>query len=190
LGASDLEVWQAAASGDHAAFHMLVDRHGPHLFRVALSLSSGRADAEDICQETFAAAFRGLKSFDGRASVRTWLTSILMRRAAKTWKKDRHARRAISLDRRADDDVERENPGGALADRLKVDAATGAADQRMDVLEVIRTLPPEFRAAIVLREIEGLSYQEIADVLGVPRGTVESRLYRGRAELRRKLTGY
>src|SRR5258706_9063584 len=84
-------------TGDHGAFHALVARHGPALLRVALSLASSPSDAEDICQETFAAAFRGLRNFDGRASIKTWLTSILMRRASKVWKKERHARRTISL---------------------------------------------------------------------------------------------
>ena len=65
-----------------------------------------------------------------------------------------------------------------------------AVDQRLDVMQVIRTLAPEFRDTVILREIEGLSYQEIADTLGIPRGTVESRLFRARAEMRKKLTGY
>ena len=78
----DLDLWKAAVHGDHGAFHTLVDRHARGLFRVAVSLSASRSDAEDICQETFAAAFKGLKGFDGRASIKTWLTRILMRRAA------------------------------------------------------------------------------------------------------------
>ncbi len=84
----------------------------------------------------------------------------------------------------------RGNLNEALAAQASVPSSIEAIDQRMDVLEIIRSLAPEFRDAIVLREIEGLSYQEIAQVLNIPRGTVESRLHRGRAELRRKLTGY
>ena len=188
---SDVDSQPVAVNGDAAAFHEWVERYGPGLFRLAVSLSGNRLDAEDLCQETFAAAFRGFKNFGGRASIRTWLTSILMRRAAKLWRKERHARRALSLDRSAGlCDEGRQDPGGALAERLSVGSATVAVDQRLDVMEVIRGLAPEFRDAIVLREIEGMSYQEIADVLAVPRGTVESRLHRGRAELRVKLKGY
>ena len=67
LEPSDLELWQSAAKGDHRAFHALIDRHSPQLFRVALTLSASRSDAEDVCQETFVAVFKSLNSFDGRA---------------------------------------------------------------------------------------------------------------------------
>ena len=180
----------APANPDPATFHRWVDDYGPALFRLALSLSGNRLDAEDLCQETFAAAFRGFKSFDGRAAIKTWLTSILIRRAAKLWHKERHTRRTLSLDRPMLDDAPRQNPGGFLDQQLSTAPTTTAVDQRLDLFEVIRTLAPDFREALLLREIQGLSYQEIADVLQIPRGTVESRLHRGRAELRKKLTGY
>ena len=188
---SDLDLWKAAVHGDHGAFHTLVDRHARGLFRVAVSLSATRSDAEDICQETFAAAYKGLRGFDGRASVKTWLTRILMRRAAKIWNKQRNARRTISLYREdaAGEERNHETNGGVLPGKASA-AATVDVDTRMDVMNVIRQLPGEFRDVVVLREIDGLSYQEIADTLGLPRGTVESRLHRARAELRRRLTGY
>ncbi len=187
---SDLELWQSAAKGDHRSFHALIDRHSPQLFRVALSLAASRSDAEDVCQETFVAAFKSLNSFDGRASVKTWLTRILMNRAAKIWNKQRNDRKTLSLHRDSDAEDGRESSRGFWAGSLSVPSTTSAVDQRLDLLEVIRSLAPEFRETVVLREIEGLSYQEIADTLGVPRGTVESRLFRARAELRKRLTGY
>jgi RNA polymerase sigma-70 factor (ECF subfamily) len=181
----------APADPDPATFHQWVDDYGPALFRLAFSLSGNRLDAEDLCQETFTAAFRGFKTFDGRAAIKTWLTSILIRRAAKLWRKERHARHTLSIHRTANpDDANNHDTGAFLADQLSAPSAATAIDQRLDLLQVIRTLPPEFRDALLLREIQGLSYQEIADVLHVPRGTVESRLHRGRAELRQKLTGY
>lgn len=188
---SDLELWQSAARGDQKAFHTLVDRHSRGMFRLALSMSGSRSDAEDICQETFVGAFKSLKSFDGRASVKTWLTRILIRRAAKIWNKQKHDRRTLSLDRESDAGAgRRENAGNSIGDHVSVASAVSAVDQRLDLMEVIRTLAPEFRDTVILREVEGLSYQEIADALNVPRGTVESRLYRARAELRKKLSGY
>ena len=179
---------RAPVDPDPATFHQWVDDYGPALFRLALSLSGNRLDAEDLCQETFTAAFRGFKSFDGRASIKTWLTSILIRRAAKLWRKERHARHSLSIDRATGPDDS--TASDSLARELSVAPTTTAVDQRLDLLQVIRTLAPEFRDAILLREVQGLSYQEIADVLQIPRGTVESRLHRGRAELRQKLTGY
>ncbi len=186
---SDLDLWHAAAGGDRAAFHMLIDRHAAALLRVALSLSASRPDAEDLCQEVFLAAFQGLKNFQGRSSVRTWLTRILISRAATLWKKQRNARRTVPLDP-IHADSRRWDPSGTMADEVSVDSASESVDQRLDILEAIRTLSPEFRETLVLREIQGLSYDEIASALSIPRGTVESRLYRARAELRRKLTDY
>jgi RNA polymerase sigma-70 factor (ECF subfamily) len=181
----------APVNGDPATFHEWVNRYGTALYRLAFSLSANRLDAEDLCQETFAAAFRGFKQFDGRASIKTWLTSILMRRAAKLWRKERHARHALSIDHcTGPSDAGGQDFGGPLARQLSVASTTTDVDQRLDVLQSIRALAPEFRETIMLREIQGLSYQEIADVLGVPRGTVESRLHRGRAELRKMLAGY
>ncbi len=191
MAPSDQDLCRSAAGGDHAAFHALVDRHAPALFRVALSMSGSRADAEDICQETFVAAFRSLKRFDGRASVKTWLTRILMCRAATSWKQGRHGRRAIALHQVSEAQMQRgADCRDSLAEELSVPASTMAVDSRLDILEAIRSLPPEFRDTVVLREIRGMSYEEIATALGVPRGTVESRLHRARAELARKLTGY
>jgi RNA polymerase sigma-70 factor (ECF subfamily) len=195
LEPSDWELWQSAAGGDQRAFHVLVDRHAPAMMRLARSLSGTRADAEDICQETFAAAFRGLKSFNGQASVKTWLSRILMRRAAKIWHKQRYSRRTISIHAEARDSVNGNGRAagdghGALAEKLSVSPATAAVDQRMDLMDIVRSLPEEFRDVVLLREVQGLSYQEIAETLGIPRGTVESRLHRGRAELRKKLKGY
>ena len=187
---SDLELWQSAAKGDHGAFHTLMDRHSRGMFRLAQSLSANRSDAEDICQETFVAAFKSLNSFDARASVKTWLTRILMRRAAKIWNKQKHQRRTLSLDADTRLDYRSGESCNNIAGQIGVAPTTHLVDQRMDLLQVIRTLPEEFRETVVLREIEGLSYAEIAQTLGVPRGTVESRLFRARAELRKKLTGY
>ena len=187
---SDLELWQSAAKGDHRAFHVLMDRHSPKLFRVALSLSASRSDAEDICQETFVAAFKSLKSFGGRASVKTWLTRILMHRAAKIWNKQRKDRKTMSLHREISSGKGSEPSNGSWANQLSVPSTASAVDQEMDLLDAIRTLAPEFRETVILREVDGMSYQEIADTLEIPRGTVESRLFRARAELRKKVTGY
>ena len=98
LAQSDLDLLRRASSGDGAAFHELVDRHAAGLFRVARSLSRTRSDAEDIVQETLLAAYKGLAKFDGRASVRTWLTRILMRRAAKVWNRGKSASGDVTLE--------------------------------------------------------------------------------------------
>ena len=186
----DEQLWKAAAAGDHAAFRVLAQRHTPAIFRVALSRCGNRADAEDACQETLIAAFGAIRKFDGRSSVKTWLMRIAIRRSARVWQGRRKAARTHSLDGGGAADGDGAGNGGAWAGELAVPAATAASDQRSDIMQMIRTLPPEFRDTVILREIEGFSYQEIAEMLAVPCGTVQSRLHRARAELRRRLAAY
>jgi RNA polymerase sigma-70 factor, ECF subfamily len=170
--AEDLRLLQRAGRGDSAAFHELVDRHAQALYRLAVSLVGNSADAEDVLQEAFAGAFRGARGFEARASVKTWLTRILVLQAAK-WRRSRKPMQDVA---------QAAHPTGG-------ETASGV-DARLDLQAALREMSPEFREVIVLRELEQMSYEEIAGVLDVPRGTVESRLYRARAELREKLKSY
>jgi RNA polymerase sigma-70 factor (ECF subfamily) len=171
----DSELLRRAAAGDGRAFGSLVDRHSQRLFRIASSLVGSVADAEDVLQETFVGAYRGLRSFEGRASVKTWLTRILVIQAAK-WRRENRKR----LARRSEEMGEVPAAGSG-------ELATAAT---LDLHAALQQLSVDHREVLVLREFEQLSYEEMADVLGVPRGTVESRLYRARAELREKLKSY
>jgi RNA polymerase sigma-70 factor (ECF subfamily) len=183
---SDRELVAASASGDPRAFHALVDRHGPGLLRLARSLCRTRSDAEDVVQETFAGAFRGLSRFDGRASVRTWLSRILVRQAAKAWNRSRRQRDVLTLE-----SPEAQSGGWRMPDgRGGATSATSSVDQRLDLRQILESLGEDHRQVILMREIQGLSYAEMAEALDVPRGTIESRLHRARRELRRLLEGY
>ena len=168
--ADDIELLRRAGGGDSAAFHALVDRHAQRLYRLAVSLIGNAADAEDVLQETFIGAHGGLKSFQGRASVKTWLTRILVLQAAQ-WRRNRQRKKTRSMDD-------------------SMPAAPGGGEAAMDVRAAIAKLSPEFREVLVLREFEKMSYEEIAGVLDVPRGTVESRLHRARGEMRELLKAY
>jgi len=181
LRQGDLELARRAAEGDRAAFHDVVDRYADNLFRLARSLVRSRADAEDVVQETFIEAYRGIGGFDGRASLRTWLSRILMRRAARVWRR-RRRQPWMSLEAA----VESAATGASLA----VPPETLAVDQRLDVRAVLPMLGHQHREILLLREMQGMSYAQIAQVLGVPQGTVESRLFRARAELRERLKEY
>lgn len=178
----DFDLAKRAAGGDRGAFHAIVDRYAPVLFRVARALSKTNADAEDVVQDAFLAAYRGLAGYDGRSSLKTWLSKITMKRAISAWRKNRRHQAAVSLE--AANDVQSRNRqwGGG--------AAIAAVDQRLDLAVVIRTLAPEYREIFLLREIEGLSYAEIGQRLGIPPGTVDSRLHRARGELRKRLKAY
>jgi len=181
---SDLALIRLSARGDEGAFHQLVDRHAKRLFRIALSLAASRSDAEDVLQETLAGAFRNIKGFSERSSVKTWLTSILMRQAAKSWHRTRHSRTSLSID---SDQREHRDSGDPS---MVIGSANEDTDRRLDLATVLKELSPQHREIIVLREIEQLSYDEIAKTLGMPRGTVESRIHRARLELRRRLDVY
>jgi len=163
-----------ARAGDAGAFDALAERYGEGLLRVAYALVGERAGAEDVVQETLMAAFSGLPGFRGESSVRTWLVSILTRQAARYNRREARRRHKPIAD----------------AEGLRDAAAGNRQDVRIDLAAALRGLEETYRQVIVLREIEGLSYDEIARVLGVPRGTVESRLYRAREALRERLGGY
>jgi RNA polymerase sigma-70 factor (ECF subfamily) len=180
LDPSDMDLVRSAAAGDDGAFHALIDRHAGAMYRVALSLSKNRADAEDLMQEATIGAYRGLKNFAGRSSVKTWLLQIMTRQAAKAWHKTRHHRGAESL-HSPTGEGERQDDAN-LATR----SSASAVEQRLDVMAVLQKMSQAHREILVLREIRGLSYEEIAEVLSVPRGTVESRLSRARAEFRER----
>lgn len=183
---TDLELLQRFRSGDESAFHQLVDRYAEYLFGVACSLTGNAADAEDVVQETFAGAFRGAGSFREAASIKTWLLRILMRQCARIYR-SAWKRRVIPLH----DEQSMNGDGTSRADQaVSVPPQQTQVDHRVDVMEMLQTLSPEHREVIVLRELEGLSYSEMATALGVPQGTVESRLHRARSELREKYRGY
>ena len=183
LDPCDLDLAKQAAGGDRGAFHAIVDRHSRDLYRIARSLCRSNSDAEDVVQDALLAAYRGIAKFDGRSSLKTWLGRIVMKRSISAWRKNKKHQAAVSLE------AVHESIGGNGR------AASGgggmaAVDQRLDLADVLPALPDEYREIFVLREMQGLSYAEIAAALGIPAGTVDSRLHRARGELRRRLKGY
>jgi len=175
-----MELVRRIRRGDDAAFRRVVDTHGPRLYLLAVSMLGNRHDAEDVVQDTFIGAFRGLGGFQGRASLKTWLTRILINNVVKL-RRSRRVRKAWPIDEIG------EPPSEAPAGRT---TETSRADMRMDMAAIISRLSEEHRAVILLREMQGMTYDEIAAALAVPRGTVESRLFRARQKLRELLGDY
>ncbi|MCD6303746.1 MAG: sigma-70 family RNA polymerase sigma factor [Planctomycetes bacterium] len=176
----DAELVRRIRRGDEVAFCGLVDRHGRRLYTLAYALLGNSADAEDVVQETFIGALAGLGGFRGQASLKTWLTRILVNRVSKL-RRYRKVRRAMAIE-----DMDDMPGGGGSAGAAQADRA----DIRMDVAAVLRRLPAHQRTVIILREMQQMSYEEISTVLGVPRGTVESRLFRARRRLKSLLKDY
>lgn len=179
---SDLELVGRIRRGDATAFTRVVDRYSDDLYALGYSLMGSEADARDVVQETLLGAFRRIGSFEGRSSLKTWLLRILFNQASKA-RRSRKLRRTLSLT----------GPDGAPAEgdrELRQRSPAASVEAREDVAQMLEALPQDYRRVIVLRELEQLSYQEIGDVLGIPIGTVESRLYRARQELKRRFEGY
>lgn len=158
----------AARDGDLEAFEALVRRHQHAVYRVALRMLGSEADAEDVAQDAFVHAWRSLGRFRGDSAFGTWLYRITTNRALNALASRRPA---VELEERVAPHAER--PERVLERREQLEAVTGA----------LLRLAPEQRALLVLREFEGLSYAELAEVLGVPERLVKGRLHRARTAL-------
>lgn len=179
-------------AGSERAFAQLIAQFQQPLYSLIARSLQDPADASDITQEVFIKVFRSIRGFHGDASLRTWLYRIALREASnqrRWW--SRHKRQEIAMDAPwgsgpdADGDGEAFSLGATLADGgcSPFDHAAHA-EVRGRVEVALRRVPEAFRTVIVLREIEGFAYDEIADILQVNLGTVKSRLTRGRACLR------
>lgn len=139
-------------------------------------------DAEDVLQETYLGAFRRLGAFEGRSSVKTWLVRILLNHASK-FRRSKRVRRTAAL-------PEQVGPEDGEAHGLQTSSPAAIVESRIDLDAMLGVLSPEHREVIVLRELQQMSYDEIASALAIPRGTVESRLHRARQELKKRFAGY
>ena len=173
----DREFVEAAAAGSREAFDELVRRYQRRIFNLARALTSNDGDAEDLAQEAFVRAYRAIRRFRGDSTFKTWLyrvaTNVIRTHMAR--QKRRGAFWGPSLD--AD---EPGAPARAIS-REDVEADVIARDA---IDKALAGLPEELRIAVTLRDVHGLGYREIADLLDVPIGTVESRIFRGRQRLR------
>jgi len=173
----EAELIERAKAGDTKAFGVLVERYQRRVVGVAMAVVHDQEDALELAQETFVRAFENVGKFESRSSFSTWLYRIAaniaidFRRRERRHPAMRGEEAEIELQRLPSKlgDAFKETQRGEMAQRIR-----GALDQ----------LTPEHRAAILLREVEGLSYDEISDVLQCPRGTVMSRLHYARNHLR------
>jgi RNA polymerase sigma-70 factor (ECF subfamily) len=164
---------ERALQGDVSAFEELVERHRGIVFRVAARIV-GVDEAEDVSQDSFLRAFHRLDQYRGTATFRTWLLQITQNTAlnALAWRRRRPAEAAGDPSEEPDSDP-LQQPVTELERRER--------QQRLE--HKLATLRPEYRSLLVLRDLEGLSYNEIADVLEMPLGSVKGRLHRARSEL-------
>jgi RNA polymerase sigma-70 factor (ECF subfamily) len=182
---ADWSLVQQCASGDEAACARLVTDHQRMVYQLAMHLLGDPQEALDLSQEVFLRVFRTLPHFRGQSTLRTWIYRIVINQASNRlrWWRRRHRSQQVALDERTATRGEfAESRTFALPDRLLQQQETAGR-----VWGALSALPFDQRAVIVLREIDGLSYEEIADSLGVAVGTVKSRLARARTSLRSAL---
>jgi RNA polymerase sigma-70 factor (ECF subfamily) len=176
----DEDLVRRLEQGDESAFEALVARHGDAVYRFARwHLAEARGEAEDVAQDVFVEVFRSLGRFEGRSRLRTWILGVAMNVC-------RARRRAAALAARhgaSDDETLRRLPDTGV----DLERALEAEDLRERVRSAIDGLGTEHRTVVLLRDIEGLSYAEIAALLHVPLGTVRSRLHNARVELGSRL---
>jgi len=173
---------QRIRSNDPEGFRELLRLYADDLYGLAYSLLGNSADAEDVVQQACLGALNGIGKFEGRSSLRTWLSTIVANQALKI-RRSKRVRQATSLDA---GDPGSGNGNGTQDGAPQVRSSTAAVDGRLDLTMMLDTLSAEHRAVIVLRELQQFTYEEIAETLGVPRGTVESRLFRARRALRER----
>ncbi len=164
----------AASGGDPVALDALLTAIRPDVLRLCARFLPYREDAEEACQDTLLAVARGIGAFEGRASFRTWLHRIAANRARSTYRQLRQ--RFVS-----------EAAGAPPPDRPDPRRTSVVAGTRLDLLDGLESLGPEFGEPVALRDVLDLSYQEIATLLELPEGTVKSRIHQGRLRLRQRL---
>lgn len=180
-----------SVSGDQEAFAQIVKNHQRMVFNVAYRFLGSYEEAEELTQEVFLRVYRFLKSFEGKSSLRTWIYKITVNSALnrQQWLKRRKHYHQVSLDNpEPDTDMTLEN---------KIPGTGGSPESAALNLELqekiqgcLDKLPKRLRIAIILRDVEGLSYDEISEALGINQGTVKSRIARARSAVKNALSGY
>ena len=187
ISEEDARILRGLRAGIEEAYRELIDRYEQPVYGVVYRLLENPSDTCDVVQEVFLKVFRGVNSFREQSSLRTWIYRIALNEAHnhRRWF-TRHCRREIS--------IETQRSEGRNALEFACDPGRSPFDQTLDtenrtlIERALARINPVFRTAVVLRDIQNLSYEEIAEILQVSLGTVKSRILRGREALRRELT--
>ncbi len=178
--------------GDAAAFEILVNERSGEIFGLLYRLTENAEEARDLTQETFLRAFQSIAHFRGESDLRTWIYRIAINQARNRWRWWRRRRREATVS------IDAPEIGGGRLGLVATLKSNTIRDPEQDTLlsereqalkKALSSLKRVYREAVILRDIEGFAYEEIAATLDISVGTVKSRLARGRQELRRKLEG-
>ncbi len=178
----DLELLKRCLAGDAPAWEALVRQHTRKVYNLCYRFTGRTQDAEDLTQEIFIKIFQPLKSFDAaQGAFTTWLNRVARNHLVDHYRRTRHDRVTSSIEEELGTIEEKPSPEVEPVGQVEL-------RERKELLQLgLDKLSPDLREAVVLRDLHDLDYQEIAQVLGVPSGTVKSRINRGRLELARVL---
>ena len=186
LRSEELELVEGLRTGREQAYEALIHRYQLPVYNLVFRLVCDPADASDVVQEVFLKIFRNIGHFRGQSSLKTWIYRIAVNEAHnhRRWF-SRHRKQEVGLDRDEDERSYQET----LSDPGPSPFQAAVDEEAHQILDAaMQDLSPTFRAAVVLRDVEDLSYEEIAEILQIHLGTVKSRIMRGREALRHALT--
>jgi RNA polymerase sigma-70 factor (ECF subfamily) len=181
----DYELVFLCKKGDMDAFEALVKKHQKRMFNIAFRMLGSYDEASDIVQDAFVSAYRGMRNFKGRAKFSTWLCAIVMNHSKNRLKQVKaqlhHEKYSINDPIPAGEGQVHGEPASSEPSALE---RLEQRDVQRKVQQCIGSLDEEFREVLVLRDIQGFSYDEISDMLRIPGGTVKSKLFRARDAMR------
>jgi RNA polymerase sigma-70 factor, ECF subfamily len=193
VATDDLTLVKRVRSGDQRAFKLLVERYQRKVFSVALGMLKNREDARDVSQEAFVKVYKYLEHFKGDSSFYTWLYRITVNLCIDVIRKrgGGSGHEAVEFDDTLAHDTS-EARLGALGSRLGTNPQKSALRRELaeKIQEALAQVPEKHRAILLLREVEGMSYEELARTLEIPKGTVMSRLFHARAKVQKILSEY
>lgn len=179
-GPDDTQLVALSLKQDHEAFGQLIDRHAPVIVNLAYRMVGNHAEAEDLAQEAFLAAFKALSTFRADSKFSTWLYRIASNKC-KDWlraKRPGMGQQDVDIDEMLDIHVAEEQTPERLLSQQQV---------ALELEQAIQRLPPLYREAFVLKHVEGMSYEEMEEILSVNGDTLKMRVYKGRLQLSRDL---
>ena len=187
---SEAQFIERLKQGEPAAFNTLVAERSGEIYGLLYRLTENSEEARDLTQETFLRAFQSIGHFRGDADLRTWIYRIAINQARNRWRWWRRRRRDATVSLDSTDGQSNQPLSASLKQEGNNPEQETLAHERERALRIaLRGLRDAYRETVILRDIEGFSYEEIAETLDISVGTVKSRLARGRLELRRSLAG-
>ena len=174
---------ERASGGDPAAFNRLMEMHEKRMYAVALRMCGNREDAQDCLQESMLRVYRAIGGFKGQSSFGTWVYRITMNTCLDELRRKKN-KQSTSLDNMLD------QGWSPTDDSASPEKQAIQSEMRKSISKSIQELPEDMRSVIIMRDVHGYSYDEIAEMLNVNVGTIKSRISRGREKLREKLSNF